>query len=339
MTSSGSPSDVASGDVVLVVVDHQGTTVRNPALELLTAARAIGRPEAVWLGGDAPAGAALETLGTHGAGVVHHLAVDPGGLLPAQVAQVLRVAVEATGARTVLLTSTFENKEASAHLAFHLGAGLVVDAAGVERDDDGALVTVQQAFAGTWTLRSVVTAEHAVVALKANAVPAEVVDGAPVPQVVAHPVVADASVGGATLVERTERPVSERPSLTEAQVVVVGGRGTNGDFSAVEDLADALGGAVGATRVATDEGWIGHEAQIGQTGVTVSPRLYVGAGVSGAVHHRGGMQSSGTIVAINNDPEAPIFEIADYGIVGDLTTVLPQTAAEVRRLRAESGEA
>jgi len=335
MTSSDTSS--SSHDVVLVVVDHQGATVRTPALELLTAARQLGRPEAVWFGAEPPSAAVLETIGTYGAAVVHHVGAEPGALLPAQVAALLGTLVDATSARTVLLTSTFENKEASAHLAFHLGAGLVVDAAGLERADDGALVTVQQAFAGTWTLRSVVTAERAVVAVKANAVPAEAIAPAVAP-VVTHSGDVAPPVGGTELVGRTERPVSERPSLTEAQVVVVGGRGTEGDFSTVEDLADALGGAVGATRVATDEGWIGHEAQIGQTGVTVSPRLYVGAGVSGAVHHRGGMQSSGTIVAINNDPEAPIFEIADYGIVGDLTTVLPQAAAEVRRLRAESGE-
>ena len=114
---------------------------------------------------------------------------------------------------------------------------------------------------------------------------------------------------------------------------MAGGRGTEGDFSVVEELADVLGGAVGATRVATDEGWIGHDAQIGQTGVTIAPRLYVGVGVSGAVHHRGGMQASGTIVAINSDPDAPIFEIADFGVVGDLFTVVPQAAAEIRRLK------
>ena len=109
--------------------------------------------------------------------------------------------------------------------------------------------------------------------------------------------------------------------------------GTEGDFGPLEDLADELGAAIGATRVATDEGWIAREAQVGQTGVTVSPRLYIGAGVSGAVHHRGGMQAAGTIVAVNNDPDAPIFEIADYGIVGDLFAVLPQATAELRRLR------
>jgi electron transfer flavoprotein alpha subunit len=136
------------------------------------------------------------------------------------------------------------------------------------------------------------------------------------------------------LVERTERPASGRPDLASAHVVVAGGRGTEGDFSAVEELADVLGAAVGATRVATDEGWIGHDAQIGQTGVTVSPRLYIGAGISGAVHHRGGMQASGTIVAVNSDPDAPIFEIADFGVVGDLFQVLPQAAAELRARKA-----
>ncbi|GAB3217982.1 hypothetical protein GCM10027586_10990 [Kineococcus gypseus] len=124
-----------------------------------------------------------------------------------------------------------------------------------------------------------------------------------------------------------------RPALAEAEVVVVGGRGTDGDFAPVEELADVLGGAVGATRVATDEGWIGHEAQVGQTGVTISPRLYVGAGVSGAVHHRGGMDASVTVVAVNEDPDAPIFEFADYGVVGDLTEVLPALSAEIRRRR------
>jgi electron transfer flavoprotein alpha subunit len=135
------------------------------------------------------------------------------------------------------------------------------------------------------------------------------------------------------VVERTPVAPSDRPDLASADTVVVGGRGTEGDFGPPEELAHVLGAAVGATRVATDEGWIGHEAQIGQTGVTVSPRLYIGAGVSGAVHHRGGMQASGTIVAINPDPEAPIFEIADYGIVGDLFTVVPALTVELRRLR------
>lgn len=315
---------------ILVLVDHHAGAVRTPVLELLTAARALGRVEAVWLG-DEPGADVVGQLGRYGAAVVHHAPADQAALLPTTAADVLAGLVEELGADVVLLTSTFENKEVAARLAWSTGAGLVVDAAGVGRGADGTVRISQQAFAGTWTLQAEVVAPRAVVTLKANAVPAEESDAA-APEVRPHPS-ADRAVEGLRRVERTERPGSDRPSLTEAQVVVVGGRGTNGDFSAVEDLADALGGAVGATRVATDEGWIGHEAQIGQTGVTVSPRLYVGAGVSGAVHHRGGMQASGTIVAVNSDPEAPIFEIADYGVVGDLSTVLPQLAAEVRRLR------
>jgi electron transfer flavoprotein alpha subunit len=320
-------------DVVLVVADHQAGSVRGPALELMTAGRHLGQVHAVWLGPPPPA-EALEVLGTYGAGAVHHVALDEQGThLPVPAAHALAQVVHDVGARTVLMSSTFENKETAARLAWKLGAALMLDVSGVERTQDAHVLTTQQAFAATWTLRSEVMTPRAVVGLKANAVPAEPVATPVAPVLQTHELTSDADLQGVRLVERRERPASDRPGLSEAQVVVVGGRGTNGDFSAVEDLADALGGAVGATRVATDEGWIGHEAQIGQTGVTISPRLYVGAGVSGAVHHRGGMQSSGTIVAVNNDPEAPIFEIADYGIVGDLTTVLPQAAAEIRRLR------
>ena len=151
--------------------------------------------------------------------------------------------------------------------------------------------------------------------------------------VVPHTVTVDDGVRRVTVAEHTERAASTRPDLGAAHVVVVGGRGTNGDFAPLEELADLLGGAVGATRVATDEGWIDHEAQIGQTGVTVAPQLYIGAGVSGAVHHRGGMQSAGTIVAINNDPEAPMMTKATYAVVGDMHEVVPAINEEIRRRR------
>lgn len=317
---------------VLVLVDHHGGVVRTPALELLTAGRALGEVAAVWLG-DLPDDA-LAALGAHGARLVHRVDLPAGVTAATTTAATLAALVEGTGADVVLLSSTFENKETSARLALATGAGLVVDATGVQRGEEGRVLTSQQAFAATWTLEGEVTADRAVVALKANAVPAEALAEPLVPEVREHAAILPAD-DGARLVERVARPASDRPELGEAQVVVAGGRGTEGDFSAVEDLADALGGAVGATRVATDEGWIGHDAQIGQTGVTIAPRLYVGAGVSGAVHHRGGMQSSGTIVAVNSDPEAPIFEIADFGVVGDLFAVLPQAAAEIRRLKAE----
>ncbi|WP_149202679.1 electron transfer flavoprotein subunit alpha/FixB family protein [Actinotalea subterranea] len=318
---------------VLVLVDHHDAGVRAPVLELLTVARGLGVVHAVWFG-DGVEGA-LEQLGAYGVATVHQVTVGDGTApLPPSAAEALAEVLVASGATTVLVSSTFENKEVAARLALVADAGLVVDASGVEREADGRVVTVQQAFASTWTVRAEVRAGRAVVALKANAAPAEPVEAPRTPHVLRHEVTL-ASDHGVRVVERTPRAASDRPELGEAQVVVVGGRGTEGDFSVVEELADALGGAVGATRVATDEGWIGHEAQIGQTGVTISPRLYIGAGVSGAVHHRGGMQASGTIVAVNNDPEAPIFEIADLGIVGDLFTVLPQATAEIRRLAAE----
>ncbi|KUG61607.1 electron transfer flavoprotein subunit alpha [Kocuria rosea subsp. polaris] len=143
------------------------------------------------------------------------------------------------------------------------------------------------------------------------------------------------TVPAARVVGRTELPVSGRPALGEARVVVAGGRGTGGDFGPLEELADALGGAVGASRAAVDAGWIGPEAQVGQTGRTVSPQLYVSCGISGAVQQRAGMQTARTIVAVNKDEQAPVFEIADLGIVGDLRTVLPQAVEHLRKLRGE----
>jgi electron transfer flavoprotein alpha subunit len=328
-------SEVVRDGVVLVVAEHHAGVPRASALELLTAARALGPVHAVWLGEGGDDAAAL--LGQYGAGVVHTVPDLPEHL-PPTAAELLTGLVAETGAVTVLLTSTFANKEVAARLALATGAGLVVDASSVDRGDGGRVVTTQQAFAASWTLRCAVTVPLAVVALKPNAVPAIPLEAPAPPEVRVHesPALVESVPDARVLVvERTPRPESGRPDLGEAQVVVVGGRGTEGDFSPVEDLADALGGAVGATRVATDEGWISHDTMVGQTGVSISPRLYVGAGVSGAIHHRGGMQASGTIVAVNDDPDAPIFEFADFGVVGDLFTVLPQAAAEIRRLRSQ----
>lgn len=315
---------------VLVLVDTHDGAPRASAFELLTAARALGDVHALWLGDGAADAAAV--LGEYGVTAVHAVPVaTPEAGLPTAVAAAVAGVAAQVGAGTVLLASTFANKEVAARLALALDAGLVVDATGVELVD-GRVVTTQQAFAATWTLRGAVVRDRAVVTLKSNAVRAVPVEAPAVPAVrsLDDAVATDPRV---RVVERTPRPSSGRPDVGEAHVVVVGGRGTGGDFGPVQELADALGGAVGATRDATDEGWIEHEAMVGQTGSSISPRLYVGVGVSGAVHHRGGMQASGTIVAVNNDPDAPIFEIADFGVVGDLFEVLPQAVAEIRRLR------
>ncbi|MCC2315242.1 electron transfer flavoprotein subunit alpha/FixB family protein [Cellulomonas xiejunii] len=320
---------------VLVLLDHAPDgSLRPPVRELLTLARGVAGEagvHGVWAG-DEDLDAALPVLAAQGVSTVHRLVTAADVHLSAVLADGLEAALGASGASLLLLVSSFDNKEAAARLAVRTGAGVVTDADGLTVED-GAVVAHKTVLAGTWTTRCAVSAPSAIVTVKANAVPAQDAASPSSPQVVDLPVEVRAGSTRVRLVERTEHAASGRPDLGSANVVVVGGRGTEGDFTAVEELADVLGGAVGATRVATDEGWIGHDAQIGQTGVTVSPRLYVGAGVSGAVHHRGGMQASGTIVAVNSDPDAPIFEIADFGIVGDLFTVLPQAAAELRRLQ------
>ena len=317
---------------VLVLIDHHAGAVRPPTLELLTLARAAGDVTALWFG-DGLDGA-LPLLAEYGATSACQVVIDSPVAnamhLPAVAAEAIAAAVRQSDAALVLLTSTFENKEIGVLLAREIDAGIVVDANGVTVAADGAVETTQSAFAGTWTVRTQIATTRAVVAIKPNSIPAEPAPSSTAPGVVTVSLTPSGDALRTRIVERSERVATGRPELAEAQIVIAGGRGTNGDFSAIEELADLLGAAVGATRVATDEGWIEHTAQIGQTGVTIAPKLYIGVGLSGAVHHTGGMQSSGTIVAINGDPEAPIFEIADFGIVGDLFTVLPQLSAELR---------
>ena len=322
---------------VLVVVDHQDGAPTPPSTEVLTAARAVagdGPVVAVWLGAEAPGDAALRELGRFGVSTVH--VPDLGGLAPqlAPVAsEAVAAVVAATGPRAVLLVSTYAGKELAAGLAVALGSGAIVDADGVQVRPDGTLAAAKTAFAATWDTVCAVTRGVPVIALRPTAVTAEPAAQALEPQVAGVAVAFSERARAVTVVERTVHPRTGEVPLTEAQAVVVGGRGTDGDFTAVEELAALLGGAVGATRDVTDEGWREHSAQVGQTGVTIAPRLYVGVGVSGAVHHTVGMQAAQTIVAVNTDPEAPIFEIADFGVVGDAAEVLPQAIEVLRRHR------
>ncbi|WP_380170914.1 electron transfer flavoprotein subunit alpha/FixB family protein [Kineococcus sp. DHX-1] len=320
---------------VAVLVDHLDGDVKPTARELLTLARGLDREvHAVWTGAGAGVQAPAAELAAHGADVVHEVEVaGADAQLTASVVDALQAVLAAVGDVGLLLVpSTFEGREVAARLAVRTGAGVVTGASGVTFED-GRWTARKSVLAGAWDTACAVTGPLAVVAVAPHAVQAVARDGAAEPSVVRHTAEASAAARAVTVVSRTRRPTSERPPLAEAEVVVVGGRGVEGDFSGVEELADVLGGAVGATRVATDEGWIGHEAQVGQTGVTISPRLYLGLGVSGAVHHKGGMAASATVVAVNNDPDAPIFEFADYGIVGDLAEVLPALTAELRRRR------
>ncbi len=313
---------------VAVLVEHRGAEIAQPTLEALTLARSIGHAVAVWMG-DNPTDDAVASLGAYGAEEVRVLAIGDRARHPKAAASALHAA--SADAALTLLVSTFVNKEIATHLALLTGAGVVVDAAGVAVVD-GRFETQQTVFAATWNVRTRINAARGIVTLRPNttqAVPADAPAAAAVVGVLSGPFQARETV---TSVTPVERPAGV--PLSEASVVVAGGRGTSGDYTLVRELADVLGAAVGASRDATDEGWISHEHMVGQTGTTVTPALYVACGISGAVHHRGGMQASGTIVAINIDPDAPIFEIADFGVVGDLNDVLPQAIAAIKAARA-----
>ena len=313
---------------VLVLVDHVDGQVRKSTFEMLTAAARLGEPVAVWVG--AGADAAAEQLGAHGATAL--LVAADAALTDHLVAPVAELLAELVGQRSpaaVLLASTNEGKEVAGRLALKTSSGVITDAVDVQAGE-GGVQTTQSVFAGNYTVVSQVTKGSPVIAVKPNSIPVEETGGA---APAAEPVSVEISEAarGARITDRTAKEQTGRPSLTEAAIVVSGGRGTAGDFAPVEAFADSLGAAVGASRAAVDAGWYPHSHQIGQTGVQVSPQLYLAAGISGAIQHRAGMQTSKTIVAVNKDPEAPIFELVDYGIVGDLFTVLPQATEAVNQ--------
>lgn len=308
---------------VLVLVDHVDGAVRKTTHELLTIARRLGEPSAVFIGqlGD-DATAALKQYGAEKIYAVDD--ADIKDYLVAPKADVLAQLVGSASPAAVLVSASSEGKEIAARLAVKTDSGLITDAVDVQAGP----VTTQSVFAGNYTVQAKVTKGTPIIAVKPNAATPEAVDGAAaVEQVSAS--VSDAAKG-ARITSVEPRQASGRPELTEAAIVVSGGRGTGGNFEPVEQLADALGAAVGASRAAVDSGWYPHSFQVGQTGKVVSPQLYMANGISGAIQHRAGMQTSKTIVAVNKDPEAPIFELVDYGVVGDLFTVLPQATEGVQ---------
>jgi electron transfer flavoprotein alpha subunit len=309
---------------VLVLAEHTvDGEVKKVTLELLTAARRLGAPWVVWTG---PAvDASVPRLAEYGAEKVYVAdSADFSDYPVAPAAELLAQLMAAVSPAAVLVAGTAEGNEIAGRLAAKTGSGVLTDAVDVVAGDGGSPVAEQPNFGGAVTVHSVVTAGTPVITLRPNAVEA-VPWAAPA---VVEPVAFSASETARTarVTERVIAEKSERPDLAEAQVVVSGGRGTGSaeGFAIIEQLADALGGAVGASRAVTDAGWYPHQFQVGQTGKTISPQLYIAVGISGAIQHRAGMQTAKTIVAINKDPEAPIFEISDYGVVGDLFEVVPQ---------------
>ncbi|MCE0537063.1 electron transfer flavoprotein subunit alpha/FixB family protein [Kineosporia rhizophila] len=312
---------------VLVLVDHVDGAVRKTTTELLTIAARLGEPAAVFIGQGYDNAAA--TLAEYGAQTVYQ--VEGEGIedyLVAPKAEALAAVVAQVGTpAAVLLASSGENKEIAGRLAVKLDSGLITDAVDVQAGEAGP-VTTQSVFAAAFAVTATITKGVPVITVKPNSAEPQTVAGV-TPAVVSVPVTVSDGARTARVVERRTKEKGGRPELTEAAIVVSGGRGTDGDFTPVESFADALGGAVGASRAAVDAGWYPHSSQVGQTGKQVSPTLYVASGISGAIQHRAGMQTSKTIVAVNKDPEAPIFELVDFGVVGDLFKVLPQATEEV----------
>jgi electron transfer flavoprotein alpha subunit len=315
---------------VLVVVEHAGGAVKKVTLEMLTMARDLGTPAAVVFGAPGTAAALTDRLAEYGAAKVYVAeSADIDEHLVAPKAVVLAALIQAASPAAVLLGSTQEGKEIAARVAVKLDNGLLTDV--LSLDADG---TAKQAvFAGSTLVSSKVTRGLPLVTVRPNSL-------TPIPAPgTASVETLDTTIDDAAklvkVVSRQAEKKGSRPELTEASIVVSGGRGVGSadNFKLVEEFADLLGAAVGASRAATDSGFYPHQFQVGQTGKTVSPQLYVALGISGAIQHRAGMQTSKTIAAVNKDPEAPIFELADFGVVGDLFKVVPQAAEEIRKRR------
>ncbi|MCW2775771.1 MAG: electron transfer flavoprotein subunit alpha/FixB family protein [Nocardioides sp.] len=310
---------------VLVLIDHAEGAVKKPTYELLTIAKRLGEPSAVFIGPADQAADVTEKVKKYGAEKVY--VVDDAeikGYLVAPKAEVLQQLAEKSSPAAILIPSSAEGKEIAARLAIKLESGLITDAVDVQEGP----VTTQSVFAGNFTVQAKVTKGTPIITVKPNAATPEESEGAAAVEEFS-PTISDAAKT-AQIVASQPRKATGRPELTEAAIVVSGGRGTGGNFEPVEGLADALGAAVGASRAAVDSGWMPHSFQVGQTGKVVSPQLYVANGISGAIQHRAGMQTSKTIVAVNKDDEAPIFELVDFGVVGDLHTVLPAATEQIK---------
>ena len=307
---------------VIFLVDHSGGKIAKASSELATFAKNIGESIAVVFA--ANPGEIVAQLNNLPVDKVITASGDWDKFGVAAIADGLAQIIADKKPNALLITSSANGKEIAARVAVKTNSGIITDAVGVDKD----LITTQSVFGGSTTVHSAVTTGVPIITLRANSIEPIAATSNPVVEEFAVNISDSAKL--ATISSATAAVKGGRPELTEASIVVSGGRGTNGDFKPVEALADALGAAVGASRAATDAGWYPHSHQVGQTGKTVSPQLYVAAGISGAIQHRAGMQTSKTIVAINKDPEAPILEIADFAVIGDLFNVLPQATEKIK---------
>ncbi len=311
---------------VLVLVEQAEGALKKVTAELITAARVLGEPSAVVVGAPGTAGALVEDLKAAGAAKIYvGESDDVDKVLITPYVDVLAALAESAAPAGVLVAANADGKEIAGRLAARIGSGLLVDVVEVRE----GFVGIHSIFGGAFTVEAKANGDTPVITVRPGAIEASPVAGAGEQVTVEVPAQAETAT---RITAREPAVAGDRPELTEASIVVSGGRGVGSaeKFSVVEELADALGAAVGASRAAVDSGYYPGQFQVGQTGKTVSPQLYIALGISGAIQHRAGMQTSKTIIAVNKDEEAPIFEIADYGIVGDLFNVTPQLTEAVK---------
>jgi len=313
---------------ILVLAEHSDDSVKKVTTELLTVARRFGEPSVVWVGPGAED--AQPRLAEFGAATVYVAAgEDVDDYVAAPKAELLASLVADKSPAAVLVASTAEGREVAGRLAVKTGSGVITDAVGL----DEGLVAEQSIFGGAIVVQTRIRTGTPIVAVRPNAIVPEPASSPGAAQLENVSLELSDVAKGAKILERVVQERGERPELTEASIVVSGGRGVGNaeNFALIEKLADSLGAAVGASRAATDAGWYPHQFQVGQTGKTVSPQLYLAVGISGAIQHRAGMQTSKTIMVVNKDPEAPIFELADFGVVGDLFQIVPQLTEEIQK--------
>jgi electron transfer flavoprotein alpha subunit len=326
---------------VLVFVERRDGEIKRPSLEAVSVARRIadatgGRVDALTLGPGAADCAG--DLAARGADRV--LACDAGWLelyVPEAYAATLAGAAGSGDVGVVLLAATIMGKDLAPRVAAKLETGLLSDVIEIDWSADGGLRAKRPVYSGkALATVSIPKATPAMATLRPNVFALNDADaGRSAETVTIEPGLSEDAVRVRTV--RVEKAEQQELDVAEASIIVSGGRGIKGpeNFSLIRDLAQAVGGAVGASRAVVDSGWIAHSHQVGQTGKVVSPNLYIACGISGAIQHLAGMSSSKVIVAINKDAEAPIFKVADYGVVGDLFEVVPKLTEEIRRLKAE----
>lgn len=321
-----------SENTILVLIDLSPSgEVLPSAAGLLGAASTIGTPVALVAAG-ASSAAAAERAGELGAARVLIAELPASAGLVGSVVDALVAAAASVSPDAVLISSSTQGRDVAARFAARTGAALAVDVVSVSRDEEGP-VAHHSVYGGAFLVDSAATSGMLVATVRQGAIEARADAQKPAVETLAVPASGKRDVEVVSYEAAVK--ASERPELRGAKTVVSGGRGVGSaeNFALVESLADELGAAIGASRAAVDAGYVPASYQVGQTGVTVSPRLYIAVGISGAIQHRAGMQTAKTIVAINKDADAPIFEIADFGIVGDLFTVVPQLVESIKAKR------